>query len=135
MIKLIINVVLVQRNFRANSITCRHVWHTKMCTLIRHTICESLEKKQYLRHQLCWKILKKTQQNQGLFHKFQSRLDLAYQYIKMWILIRDSFCKSLMKKFVTKRKCHLFLWYFFRHRAMFTTCPNKESRKSKIRSR
>ena len=36
----------------------------------------------------------------------------------------------LVKICVTKHKCCLFTWYFFRHRAMFSTCFNKVFRKS-----
>ena len=50
----------------------------------------------------------------------------------MCILIRNIFFETLVKICVTKHKCRLFLWYFFRHRTMFLTYPNKESQITKI---
>ena len=55
------------------------------------------------------------------------QVHLVYQYISMCVLIRHTFYESLIKICVSKHKCRSFLWYFLKHRAMFSACPNKES--------
>ena len=78
-----------------------------MFTSIRHTICEILVKIQHFRHELSSIMLenslKKTQYNQKAFHNLQSHL--AYQYIKMCLLIRHTFNEI----YVPKLECRSFL--------------------------
>ena len=69
---------------------------SKMCTIIRHTLCKSLVKIQYFRHEwtlIMYKSSLKTQQSQGTFYNWQ--LHLAHQY-KMCVLIRHTFCESFV---------------------------------------
>ena len=47
------------------------------------------------------------------FHNLQ--LHMAYQYTKICLLNRYTFCESLVKICTTKHKCRSFLWYFFMH--------------------
>ena len=58
--------------------------------------------------------------------------NLICQYIRKCVLIRHIFCESFVKLCPTKHKCRSFLWHFFRHKAMFSTCPNIESRNQKF---
>ena len=87
-------------------------WHIKMWTLIRHTICEIMVKiyntSDMNDRQLCLKITQKT-----TFHNLQLHLALIYWYIKMYILIRHTFCESLVKVSITKNKWCSCLCYFF----------------------
>ena len=48
--------------------------------------------------------------NQRAFHNLQSYL--ICWYIKMFKLIRHTFCESLVKICATKHKCRSFLWNF-----------------------
>ena len=89
-------------------------WHIKICTSIRRTICESLEKIQHFRNEcssILYEIPKKTQKNQRTFHNLQ--LILAYQYTKMCVLIIHKICESLLTICATRLKCRSFLWCIF----------------------
>ena len=66
----------------------------KLCVLIRKGICESFVEIQHADTSKCVSILN-----------------------------RFTICEILMIICVIKRKCAWFLWYFFRHRAVFPTCP------------
>ena len=68
-----------------------------MCLLIRHIICESLVEIQQFRHRwssIMYENTRKAQLNQRPLHNMQ--LHLAYRYIKMCVLIRHTFCESLL---------------------------------------
>ena len=96
-------------------------WHAIMFILIRYTICKYLLKIKYFRHK-CSSIL---YENTWKHNKIKwPSITCSH--------ICDKFCESLVTLGVTKHKYHSFFWYYFRHRAMFWTCPNKESRKSKF---
>ena len=87
-------------------------WHTKMFTLIRYTICESLMKIQQFRHEWSSKMYENTQKmqwNQRDFHNLQSHL--AFLCIKICVLSRYTFCVILEKICAAKRKCHSHLWF------------------------
>ena len=67
-----------------------------------------------------------------VFHNLQSHL--AYQYIKICVLTRHTFCESLVKLGSTKRKCRSFLrCFFFRHRAVLPNCPEEQYRRGTIK--
>ena len=119
---------LNQRTFH-NLLLHLECWHTKMCTLIRYTICDSVVKIQYFRHEcssIKYENTKKTQQNQGANHNWQSHL--AYRYIRLCESIRYRFYESIVKLCLIKHKCRSFLWYFFRHRVVLSTCLEKLSK-------
>ena len=110
-------------------VTCGYI---KMCTLIRHIICESLMKRKHFRP-VCSSIMyentQKTQSNQRTFNNMQ--LHLVHRYIKMYISIRHTFCECLVNICVIKHKCRSLLWYYFQtYRTIFSTCPIKESQKA-----
>ena len=84
--------------------------HTKLWVLFRHTLYKNLVKIHYLRHEkvsIMYENSSKMQQNQESFHNLQ--LHLVCQYIKMSVLIRYIFCKSLVKTCATQHKCRTFL--------------------------
>ena len=86
-----------------------------MCELIKRTICESLVKIQYFRHEwsiiMCEYTKKKTKKIQMAFHNLQSHM--ASRFIKMCVLIRPPFYEGLVKICDSKSKCRSFLWIFF----------------------
>ena len=65
-----------------------------------------------------WKLLKNAMKS----HNLQLN-----QHIKMCLLIRHTFCKSLIKICVTKHKCPSFLWYYFRYRSVCCRPAQKNS--------
>ena len=103
-----------------------HICHFDISVLIRYTISESLVDIQQLRHEWSSKMYEntqKTQYNQKVFHNFQSHL--VCWYIKIFVLIRHTFCEVLVKLYTTKRKCRWFLWCIFWHMAVFPSRNKK----------
>ena len=102
--------------------------------LIRHKIFENLEEIQRFRHErlsIMYENTQKTQQNLRAFHNLQSHL--TFQYIKICVLIRHTFCENLVKIYAIKLNCHSFFCIFFStyigqcfHPATKTSVRNKK---------
>ena len=86
-------------------------WHTKMCTLMRHIICESFCEDTILQTRTLFNYVWKYPKNAI---KSLTASYLTYWYIKMCVLIRHMFCESLVNAIcVIKHKYRSFLWYYF----------------------
>ena len=108
-----------------------HIWQVdikKMCTLIRHTNRESLMKIHWFRHE--WSSINYENTQKNTFHNLQ-----LHQHINTSksVYLLDTYSVKVWWSYVLPNtNAVYFCDIFFRHRAKFSTCPNKESRKSKI---
>ena len=90
-----------------------------MCAFIKHTICDSLMKIQFLKQ---WStIVYENSIKIKTLHKLH--LHLALQYIKMSVLIWHTLCKSLVKICAIKRKClvHFFVIFFLKNSHVYVS--------------
>ena len=109
-------------------------WHTKMCTLMRNTIFENLVKIKYFRHADKMSIMCENTQKNEIKPKRPSITCSCIWYIcAIWF---DTYFVKVWYRYVLPNTNAVqFCDVIFRHRAMFSTCPNKETRKSKNRPR
>ena len=108
-------------------------WHIKMCTSIKHTICESLMKIQHFRHECSSFMDVNTKKNK------RPSITCSYiLYISIFkcVYLLDTYSVKIWWSYVLPNPNSVHLCdIILKNRAMFSTYTNKVSRKAKIRSR
>ena len=82
---------------REPSVTCSYIWHEtyQMCVLIRYTICESLIKIQYFRHEYS-SILCKIRKKRNKIKRHSITCSHIWHF-DISVQIKHTICKSLVK--------------------------------------
>ena len=130
-LKHLVIILEISKNTKLNKRTCHNLQshlaclHIKMCTLIKHSICESMVKILTLQTRMLvdyvWKFPKKRRKIKGPFITCGYIWDIYISKYIYWLEIHS-----------------MNVWWIYvlhKHRPMFSNCPKKESRKLKIRTR